>query len=203
MSSSTSIHRTAGVSRRASATGSKIWLFRALTVAATGLLLVSWFMPWWRAVILELDRFVEIRPWGLEHNLGDLAPYIKTALMPTWFAPFMWAYLGVGVMVLLLSLFMPERVLRVGKYAFSLPQLLIAGVGISYIVVVVVAVVYASIRVDEFWHLKLIGHTLVEAGEIEKSYVDSGLLPGYWLACVVGPLCVVLGLLRNKILGKG
>ena len=192
----------ASVSKRASVSSSKIWSFRALTLAAAALLLVSWFMPWWQAVILELGRYVQIRPWGLEHDLGDFADYIKAATLPSWFAPFMWVYLGIAIVVLLFSLFAPEKVLRLGKFALSLPQLLIVAVGVSYIVVVVVAVVYASIRVDEFWHVKLIGKTYVEVGEVEKSYVDAGLLPGYWLAGVVGPLCVILGLLRNKILGK-
>jgi hypothetical protein len=159
-------------------------------------------MPWWRAYIPELDRWVAIRPWGLEHNLGDFADYIKGAAMPTWFAPLMWAYLGVSVLVLLFSLFAPEKALRLGKLKFSLPQLLILGVGLAYIVCVVVAVVYGSIRMDEFWHLKLMGETYVELGEIEKGYVEASLLTGYWLACAAGPLLVILGLLRNRIVGN-
>ena len=202
MSSSANIRGSANVSTPATASGSRVWLFRALTIAAGALLVVSWFMPWWQAVVLELDRYVQIRPWGLEHDLGDFADYIKTATLPSWFAPFMWAYLGISVVVLLFSLFAPEKVLRLGKFALSLPQLLIAGVGISYVVVVIVAVVYASMRVDEFWHLKLIGKTYVEVGEVEKSYVDANLLLGYWLACIAGPLLVILGLLRNKIVGR-
>ena len=114
----------------------------------------------------------------------------------------MWAYLGIAVLVLLGSLVAPQKTLRLGQFKWSLPQLLIAGVGFSYIVVLIVAAVYGSIRMDEFWHLKLIGSTYVEAGEIEKSYVDSNLQPGYWLAAAAGVLLVVLGLLRNKIVGK-
>jgi hypothetical protein len=202
MSGSASIHGSASVSKPASATGSKISLFRVLTLAATALMLVSWLLPWWRAVILELNRYVEIRPWGLEHTLADMFDYIKSAPMPSWFAPFMWAYLGIALVALLYSLVAPEKVLRLGKFALSLPQLLIAGVGVSYIAVLLVMIVYASIRVDDFWHLKLIGKTFVEAGEIEKSYVEANLQPGYWLAWVAGSLCVILGLFRSKIIGN-
>lgn len=201
MSSSVSLSGAAIVSKPATASGARTWLFRVLIVAAGALMFVSWIMPWWRAVIIQLDRWVAIRPWGLEHNLGDFADYIKAAAMPSWFAPFMWAYLGVSILVLLFSLFAPGKVLQFGKLKMSLPQLLIVGVGLSYVVVVVVAAVYGSIRMDEFWHLKLIGKTYVEAGEIEKSYVEANLLTGYWLACAAGPLLVILGLLRNKIAG--
>lgn len=202
MSSSANTRDSVSVSKSATTSSSRLWSFRALTVAGGGLLLLSWFLPWWRAVILELQRYVVIRPWGLEHNLGDFADYIKTATLPSWFAPLMWAYLGVSIVVLLFSLFAPEKRLRLGKFSLSLPQILVAGIGVSYIVVVLVAAVYASIRVDEFWHIKLIGKTYVQVGEIERSYVETGFELGYWLACTVGLLLLVLGLLRNKIVGE-
>jgi hypothetical protein len=165
-------------------------------------MLLSWSTPWWRAVILEIDRYIQIRPWGLEHNLGDFAGYIAGAEMPAWFAPFMWTYLGICVLLLLASLFAKEKGIRFGKFELSLPQALIMGVGLSYIVVVVVAAVYASIRLGDYWDVKLIGRTYVQIGDVEHSYVETGFLFGYWLACAVGPLCVVLGLLRNKIIGN-
>jgi hypothetical protein len=201
MSTSASIRGTATVSKPAATSSARPWLFRGLVLAGGAVMFVSWIMPWWRAYITQLDRWVAIRPWGLEHNLGDLAGYIKDAAMPTWFAPVMWAYLGISLAVLLFSLFAPERKVRLLKFEFSLPQLLIIGVGISYIVCVVVAFVYASMRMDSFWHLKMIGKTYVELGEIEKGYVDSNLLTGYWLAAVAGPVLLVLGLLRSKIVG--
>ncbi len=165
-------------------------------------MLISWFMPWWKAAILELDRSVLIRPWGLEHDLGDLAGYIQGAEMPSWFAPFMWAYLGICMLVLLFSLFAPAKEVRLAKFQFSLSQLLVGGVGLSYIVALIVAVVYASMRVGEFWDLQLIGKTYVELGEIEKGYVEANLQLGYWVAWVAGVLLLVLGLLRNRIVGQ-
>jgi hypothetical protein len=201
MSSSVSVSGPVIVSKPAAASGIRTWLFRVLTLAAGALMFVSWIMPWWRALIVQLDRWVAIRPWGLEHNLGDFADYIKGADMPTWFSPFMWAYFGVCMLVLVFSLFAPDKALRFGKLKMSLPQLLIVGVGLTYIVAVVIAYVYASIRMDEFWHLKMVGETYVELGEIEKGYVEANLLTGYWLACIAGPVLVILGLLRSKIVG--
>ncbi len=201
MSTSASIRGTAIVSKSAATSGLRPWLFRVLVIAGGAVMFMSWIMPWWRAYIVELDRWVAIRPWGLEHNLGDLAAYIKDAVMPTWFAPVMWAYLCISIALLLFSLFAPEKALRLGRFTFSLPQLLIMGVGIAYIVCVVFAFVYASMRMDSFWHLKMIGKTYVELGEVEKGYVESNLLTGYWLACVAGPVLLILGLLRSKIVG--
>lgn len=202
MSSSASIHHPTTVIKPASVSESRVWLFRALTLAAGGLMLISWFMPWWRADILELHRSVEIRPWGLEHNLGDLAGFIKGADMPSWFGPFMWAYLAICVAVLLFSLFAPTRRFQFGSFGFSLSQLLVAGVGVSYIVVLVVAAVYGSMRAGEFWDLQFIGKTYVELGEVEKGYVGTSLLLGYWLAAAAGVLLLVFGLLRSKIVGQ-
>ena len=202
MSTSASIGGTATVSKPATASGLRPWLFRVLVVAGGSVMFMSWMMPWWRAYIDQLDRWVAIRPWGLEHNLGDFADYIKNAAMPTWFAPLMWAYLVVSIALLLFSLFAPQKAIRLGKFKMSLPQLLVVGVGLAYIVCVVVAFVYASMRMDEFWHLKMIGKTYVELGEIEKGYVESNLLTGYWLACAAGSLLVIVGLLRGWIVGK-
>lgn len=202
MSTSASLRGTVTASKPATASGHGVWVFRVLVIAAGAGMFVSWIMPWWRAFIEQLDRWVAIRPWGLEHNLGDFADYIKGAVMPTWFAPLMWAYFGISIALLLFGLFAPEKSLRFGKFELSLPQLLVLGVGLSYVVCVIVAFVYASMRMNDFWHLKLIGRTYVEVGEIEKGYVEANLLTGYWLACVAGPALVILGLLRSKIVGK-
>ena len=52
---------------------SKIWLFRGLVLVGIGLLLLSWFMPWWSINVYEIgpDAAV-IRPWGLETQLRDV-----------------------------------------------------------------------------------------------------------------------------------
>jgi hypothetical protein len=52
--------------------GFRTWLFRGLVLASVGLLVWSWFMPWWSAWVWAIDvkDAVVIRPWGLEQNWG-------------------------------------------------------------------------------------------------------------------------------------
>ncbi len=180
----------------------RVWLFRVLILAAAGLMLLSWFMPWWTADILELDATVVIRPWGLEENLGDFASWIKGSDMPAFFAPAIWTYLGICIAALLFVSWIKDRNIRLLRKHFSLPKFVIGLVGFSYIVVVVLAVIIAAIRTGDFYGLALIGYTYIDLGEPMISGVEAGFLLGYWLACAVGPLLIILALLRNKIIGK-
>jgi len=180
----------------------RVWLFRGLVIVAAGLLLFSWFMPWWRAFIATINGQVQIHPWGLKHNLiGPDAAYMAGTEMPAFFAPLMWTYLGICIALLLFSLLVKEKTFNLGKFKLSLPKVLIGGVGLSYIVVVVLAVIIAAIRTGDFYGTPLIGVTYVAFNDVGTA-VEAGLLFGYWLACGVGPLLIVLALLRNKIIGK-
>jgi hypothetical protein len=180
----------------------RAWIFRGLVVVVAGLMLLSWSMPWWSVDLAELGNdLVIIHPWGLEEHLEKLAPMIAGAEMPPFFAPFMWTYLGVCMVVLLFSLFVKDIKLSLGRFRLTLPQVLTGGVGLSYIVVVVVAFVYASIRVRDFYDMKLLGYTFVSLGPPLESGAYGSLDLGYWLAWVVGLSLVILALLRNKIIG--
>ncbi|MBX3560161.1 hypothetical protein, partial [Chelatococcus sp.] len=46
----------------------RIWLFRALVVIGAGLMLWSWFSPWWSAKISDLvgSDHIVLHPWGVE-----------------------------------------------------------------------------------------------------------------------------------------
>jgi hypothetical protein len=74
-------------------------------------------------------------------------------------------------------------------------------VGLSYIVVVLLAVVVAAIRSGDFFNAKLIGYTYIDLAVPYQSGAEGSLLAGYYLACGVGALILALGLLRNKIIG--
>lgn len=184
--------------------GNKIWLWRALVLASLGLLLLSWFMPWWSINVYEIgpDAAV-IRPWGLETQLRESEKaLIEGADMPPWFAPFVFVYLGGVVLALLVSLFITNRAFRLFGITFRLPALIVGLVGFSYIVVVVTCFVIAKIRTGEYFGgVNLIGYTYIDLGEPYMSGADAGFLPGYWLACLVGPLLLALAFLRNKIAG--
>ncbi len=206
MSASQTVSHPAGVSSSAVG-GSRIMLFRGLTVVGAALMIISWFMPWWMAKIDALhDATITIRPWGLEHTLGpDMAQMIANAAMPGFFAPMMWAYIIACMVVLAITLVLADRFVSLGRLKLLLPQVLVALVGLSYIIALVVAVVYASDRMNTpaFYNMNFIGHTkIVLDVEMAQGGADADLLPGYWLAWVAGVFLVVVGLLRSKIVGS-
>jgi hypothetical protein len=176
------------------------WIFRGLVIIAIGLLFLSWFTPWWNADVLSIGGSITIHPWGLESNLGYFATYMTGADMPVWFAPMMWIYLGLCVAMLLASFFVKERVFSLGRFKLPWNRLLIGVAGFSYIIVVVTAFIYASISTGKYG-IQFVGRSFVKVGP-EGTYVESGLLWGYWLACAVGLFLVLLALARNKIVGK-
>jgi hypothetical protein len=181
----------------------RTWLFRILVLAALGLMVLSWLMPWWAADVEAISEdAVIIHPWGLEQHLGEMADMIRNAKMPVWFAPVMWSYLGLALTALLVGLFIKEKAFNLGKFRLSVPSLLIGIVGFSYVVVVVMAVIVAAVRTGDFWDLKLIGYTYINLGEPAVTGVTANLLLGYWLACSVGPALIALAVLRNRITGK-
>ena len=179
-----------------------VWKFRALVAAAAVVMLVSWFLPWWTANIEELgDNMVQIRPWGLRVNpsLGSFEILLKGAAMPAWFAPCTWVYLGLCLISLLVGLWVREREFGIGRLKIRLSQLLIGGVGVSYIVAAVIAVAYASMRLGAFYNAPLQGRIFVDLGETLHTYVSTNLLLGYYLTYFSGFLLIVLALLRGKI----
>ncbi len=183
-------------------TGVRVWLFRVLVLAAAALFVVSWLIPWWRCNIQESGLFVQIRPWGLEHNLGNFVMYMGgDPSMPGFFAPLMWAYLVIAIGALLVSLFLKERTLTIKKRQFSLPRFIVFLVGLSYIVFVLVFLAYAYLRVSALGSEFIgIGYVTIPEFHLGAESI-SDLEPGFKVACFVGPLLVVLALLRNKILG--
>jgi hypothetical protein len=183
---------------------SRVWLFRILILATVALFLVSWLIPWWRSNIQEAGMFVQIRPWGLEHNLGSYTQYMGgDASMPVFFAPLMWLYLVLAIGALLAAAFMKDRIVEVLEaFDLSVPQTLIVLVGLSYIVFVLVFLIYAKMRTGSFGvEFMGISYITIEGFHLGAEAI-SRLQPGFYLACVVGPLCLVLALLRGAILGK-
>ncbi len=182
----------------------RVWLFRVLVITLAGLMVWIWFQPWWSASIDGLGKdVVRINPQGLQESLGALSGLVKDAYMPVWFAPLMWAFLGLATAALLFGLFVKDKSLNVMRFKLSLPQFIIGIVGIAYIVFVVCFAVIAAIRTGDFYDMKLVGDTWVSmGGPPAEGWAHTKLLLPYWLACAVGPLLVVLALLRNKITGK-
>jgi hypothetical protein len=180
----------------------RAWFFRGLTLIAAGLMVLSWFMPWWEAdVVILQGANVVIHPWGLTNTLDFFIVYIEGSDMPGWLKYVMFSYLGIAVLALLASMFLKDKAVKVLKFNFTLPQLIILIVGISYIIVPVVAAIFAAVRTGDFWGMHLLGETHIVINDLESDVV-AGFLPGYYLAYAAGVLMVVLALLRNKITGK-
>ncbi len=108
------------------------------------------------------------------------------------------------MLALLLSFVAPDKRIGFGVLKLGLPQILVGGVGVAYIVCLTVAVVYASMKMDTpaFYNMKFIGYTqIVLDVEMASGGVDANLMPGYYLAWVAAVVLLVLGLFRNKIVG--
>lgn len=183
----------------------RVWLFRLLVVVAAGVMLVSWFQPWWTIDIEALGKnMVQIRPWGLDmdERMGSFSVLVKGAEMPAWLAPFMWAYLVCCMLALAVGAWVRGKYVGLGKFKMKLAQFLIAGVGLSYIIAGIVAAGYASTKLKASMNIPLQGHVFIDLGDPFITYVDTRLLPGYYLIFVAGLLCLVLALLYDKIIGE-
>ena len=179
----------------------RAWLFRGLVLIAAGLMVFTWFMPWWEANVVILEGAnVVIHPWGLTNTLDFFVSYIEGADMPGWFKYVMFAYLAIAVIALFSSMFLKNKTVKILRLKFTLPQLIILIVGISYIVVLVTAAIFAAIRTGDFWGMHLLGNTLIIINDLESDVI-AGFLPGYYLAYFTGIFMVIISLLRNKITG--
>ena len=178
------------------------FVFRLLVLLATGFLVYAWFQTWWRCEISRINGWIEIHPWGLEHNMQAFAEYMRGAEMPGFFPTLMWIYLGICVLAILVALFIKDKNIKILNRDFNLPTLIIGIAGFSYIVVVAVAVIFAAVRTGDFYGTKLIGVTRINLGGEMTGDATANLLIGYWLACAAGPIILLLALLRKKIIGN-
>jgi len=182
------------------------WVFRVLVLIGAALMLYTWFTPWWTAYVVELDvTAVKIFPYGMEVNMGGYEHWLGGAdeVMPGWFTPFMWVYLGLCMIALLISLFInSEKRIVLGKFKLSLPQTIVSVVGLSYVIVVISAVGVIAMNAPNFYNAPLQGSVKVTMSSHETSFVNTALQFAYWLAGATGLMLTILGLLRSKIVGK-
>lgn len=183
----------------------RLWLFSALVVGAAGLMLYSWFSPWWGARISDLSGtdHILMRPWGVEIAAAEIRTYANSSLysMPAFFAPLMWLYLGVCMLALAVSLFVGKQI-TLGRFKLSLAQVLIGIVGLSYLIAVGTALVVANVKAGG-GGVSFLGTSVVPNPMTGGSTRVTGALKlGYWLAIVAGVLLVALAVLRNIIVGK-
>lgn len=169
-----------------------LWLFRVFILLAIAMLAISWFLPWWNAAIdMVGSRAVQIHPYGLTEDMGRLVSFIHGADLPVWFAPLAYSYLGISVVCLLYSVFR----LKDKKIKWIL-----LGVGAIYVLYVIGATVFASIRVQDFGMGGLLGKHYIINGPEGPIYATGNFELGYYLAYITGLICILLGLLRDKFL---
>ncbi len=112
--------------------------------------LVGAFIP---MVSTTMDAIL-IHPYGLEMNVhpDDLSYMgINNAdnMMPSWFTPIMWGYLGLCILALLFSLYLGDKKVKLAKFSFKWSSLLVGIVGLSYVVAAITAVIIAMIRTGD------------------------------------------------------
>jgi len=188
-------------------TNLRAWIFRLLIIAGAGLMVYSFIIPWWGIWIWELgpENVVEIYPYGLwldYDTIGVYSHWVDNAPMPAYFAPLMWAYLGICIVALLFALWKGNKEIKITRFRFNLAKLIIGLVGFSYIFVAVLAVIVAAIRTGDYFDVHLIGYNEIKLGGFEQSGAEANLLLGYWLSLGTGLFFMVMALLRNKIIGK-
>jgi hypothetical protein len=184
--------------------GAGAWIFRILLVAATALMIYSWFEPWWIAdiaVIQGTDDLV-LHPWGIE-AVGPVRMAADPALyeMPWFFEPFVWTYFGVAMLALLVSLFVNMK-LSLGPVRLPLAATLIILVGLSYLFTVGMAYWIGDMRASAM-DMNFIGRSqYTDPTSHRKVRMDSDLRDGYWYALYSGAALVVLGLIRFLFVRK-
>ncbi|MFN8532474.1 MAG: hypothetical protein U0556_02900 [Dehalococcoidia bacterium] len=177
-----------------------------LILLSGGLVLFSWFMPWWSARVQEIrgNEHVVIHPWGLqvnEHKILTYMPDNVNLALPDWIAPTMWLYIGLVVAALLFSLFAKDKMLTIWKVKASLPTLLIGVVGLSYLISIFTATIIIAMRLTQAG-MPMMGKVTVTVGsDVGTGIVYTGLQVGYWAGIAAGVILVVLALLRSKIIG--
>jgi hypothetical protein len=166
--------------------GVGVWIFRVLLVAAAAFMVYSWFSPWWGATVAVLkgQDHLLLRPWGVE-VVAQVRANIDESLFSGLFAGFMWTYLVVCMLALAASLFV-DRQIAIGRFKVPLALVLIALVGLSYMVAAGLA--YGIGELKAGWAgSNFIGKSMVKEPQSgAKIKMVSDLKIGYWLALGAG-----------------
>ena len=175
----------------------KLWIYRCLVFTAAGLMLASFIMPWWTAhvfsstPVIELEDGIRIYGHGLEYELAELDNFILSDKTPYYQTVLAWIYISVSVGLVLISAFLKGMKGR----------LLLGGVGLIYIVYVMVAVfVVISNRLNELGFV-MEGYNYLPGLPAGAAGINSSLRFGYYLSYIAGGMCVALALFSG-IAGK-
>jgi len=90
--------------------------------------------------------------------------YLPDYSMPGYFTPLMWTYLGLAVVALLFGAWLKDKNLGLFGKKLNLSRWLTGIVGFSYIVVVILAFVVASMRTSALGMENFIGGNYMDYG---------------------------------------
>lgn len=176
----------------------RVWFFCGLVAVAAGLMMTSAITPWWTCTIdipegesvVPKLLHVGIYEYGLQHDLVELRSYIEADETPFYQTVLAWVYIAASVGLILFSTWLKG----------SKGRWLLGGIGLVYIAYAAIAafVVIANRTAD--FGISLQGQSIIP--ETVNVLVHASLRFGYYLAYAAGGMCIVLALLRNKIIGK-
>lgn len=179
-----------------------VWIFRILIVASAAFMVFSWFEPWWSAKVSVIpgDDHLILHPWGIE-TVAQVRANADASLwsMPWFFAPFMWTYLGVCMLMLAASLVVNRRI-RIWRFNMSLATLLIALVGLSYLFAMGMTFVIGELRASMIGTNFIGKSTFIEPQSDAKIKMVSDLRDGYWYAVAAGGVITVVAVLRALLI---
>ena len=174
----------------------RLWLFRILIFAAAALMLTSAILPWWTTHV-DLWGEAPIREYGdvsitvklYQHGIPDneARDYFLADITPSYQVALAWVYMGVSVGLIALSAFLKGKK---GRWLLGI-------VGLVYVVYAVIAIILIINRTGVLDYP-------VQGIKVGDGYtMETSLLIGYYLAYASGVACLVLALLRDKILMHG
>ncbi len=168
------------------------WTVRILVIGSCILMLTSFAFPWWQVSRIGISslsyngtitKAISIYGFGLRHSMGQLASYLVHDVTPVYQTVMAWSYVALSGCLAIIATF-----LKGWK-----GSLLLALVGISYIVYALAADYVISQRLTSFG-LEVRGHSI---GTYSGAVIDmqSNFTNSYYLAFVAGGLFIVFALL--------
>ncbi|MFC1846872.1 hypothetical protein ACFLYS_02290 [Chloroflexota bacterium] len=174
----------------------RLWLFRILVLAAAAVMLTSAILPWWTSHVdvwgeAELRQVgdIEITVKLYQHGIPDSEQreFFSADITPSYQVVLAWVYMGVSVGLIALSAFLKGKK---GRWLLGIA-------GLVYVVYAVIAIILIINRTGALEYP-------VQGIKVGDGYtMETSLLIGYYLAYVSGVACLVLALLRDKILMHG
>jgi hypothetical protein len=175
----------------------RIWIFRALVIAVSILMLVSFALPWWTINFdfadVSAKGVVQVFGYGLKHS-GAGTVYVADDFTPLYQNILAWVYIALSSVIVILCAFFKSKIIRLAAVA----------AGLIYIIYAIITVfVVVAGRAESIGYALFGPATIIyPAGRDTVVIYFARLNPGYYLAYVSGFLAVILISLRSFIIGK-